>query len=107
VARRSLRRERLLTSGWLERETAGAPDALRQRVLSYAGADAASPEHLADSGRRALERVLGRGGGRSVALDLLAADALVTLALLAQAQQAPAGLGAFAASVLRDVSPAA
>ncbi len=42
-----------------------------------------------------------------MALDLLAADALVTLALLAQAQREPAGLGAFAAAVLRDVSPAA
>ena len=42
-----------------------------------------------------------------MALDLLAADALVTLALLAQAQRQPEGLGAFAAAVLRDVSPAA
>jgi hypothetical protein len=42
-----------------------------------------------------------------VALDLLAADALVTLALLAQAQTAPERLGDFAAAVLRDVSPAA
>jgi hypothetical protein len=49
--------------------------------------------------------VLGRTGDRSVALDLLAADALVTLALLAQAQAAPERLGAFAAGVLRDVSP--
>jgi hypothetical protein len=51
--------------------------------------------------------VLARAGDRSVALDLLAADALVTLALLAQAQQAPERLGAFAAAVLRDVTPAA
>jgi hypothetical protein len=42
-----------------------------------------------------------------VALDLLAADALVTLALLAQAQASPERLGEFAAVVLRDVSPAA
>jgi len=46
--------------------------------------------------------VLARAGDRSVALDLLAADALVTLALLAQAQQAPERLGAFAAALLRD-----
>jgi hypothetical protein len=51
--------------------------------------------------------VLDREGDRSVALDLLAADALVTLALLAQAQQAPGRLGAFAAAVLRGVSPSA
>jgi hypothetical protein len=49
--------------------------------------------------------VLARAGDRSVALDLLAADALVTLALLAQAQTSPERLGDFAATVLRDVSP--
>lgn len=109
MARRSRRRERRLTPGWLERETARAPHILRDRVLSHAasGTPAASPEALAASARRALDRVLALGGDRSVALDLLAADALVTLALLAQAQQAPERLAAFAATVLRDVAPAA
>jgi hypothetical protein len=69
--------------------------------------DEPSPEALAASGRRALERVVAREGDRSVALDLLAADALVTLALLAQAQQAPEELGAFAAALLRAAPPAA
>lgn len=76
-------------------------------MLSHAGSSGPSPEALAASGRRALDRVLARAGDRSVALDLLAADALVTLALLAQAQQAPERLGAFAAALLQDVSPAA
>ena len=67
--------------------------------------DSIVPEALARSGRRALDRVLARAGDRSVALDLLAADALVTLALLAQAQSSPEQLGDFAAAVLRDVSP--
>jgi hypothetical protein len=71
------------------------------------GPEAATPEALARSGRRALDRVLARAGDRSVALDLLAADALVTLALLAQAQSCPERLGDFAAAVLRDVSPRA
>lgn len=75
--------------------------------LAGAGPDAATPGALARSGRKALDRVLARAGDRSVALDLLAADALVTLALLAQAQASPERLGEFAASVLRDVSPAA
>ena len=77
-------------------------------MLSHAGqgAESVSAERLAGSARHALDRVLARGGDRSVALDLLAADALVTLALLAQAQEAPERLGAFAAAVLRDVSPA-
>jgi hypothetical protein len=77
-------------------------------VRSYvvAGAEAATPEALADSGRRALHRVLTGAGDRSVALDLLAADALVTLALLAQAQTSPERLGVFAAGLLRDRSSA-
>ena len=82
---------------------------LRERVLSYAGsgADAGTAESLAASARQALDHVLARTGDRSVALDLLAADALVTLALLARAEQAPERLGAFAAALLRDVSPTA
>lgn len=70
-----------------------------------AGPDAPTPGTLAESGRHALDRVLARTGDRSVALDLLSADALVTLALLAQALRAPEGLGAFAAGLLRDVPP--
>jgi hypothetical protein len=75
--------------------------------LAGAGSDAVTAEALAESGRRALDHVLGRAGDRSVALDLLAADALVTLALLAQAQTSPERLGEFAAALLRDVSPRA
>jgi hypothetical protein len=75
--------------------------------LAGAGPDGPTPAALARSGRRALDRVLARDGDRSVALDLLAADALVTLALLAQAQTSPQRLDSFAAALLRDVSPAA
>ncbi len=109
MARRARGRERRLRAGWLERETAGAPETLRRQVLSHAGGESAdpAPDALAGSGRRALGEVLARSGDRSVALDLLAADALVTLALLAQAQQSPERLGDFAAAVLRDVAPPA
>ena len=77
-----------------------------------AGASAASPadpspESLALAGRAALERVLVHPGDRTVALDLLAADALVTLALLAQAQRDPGRLASFAAEVLRAGAPGA
>jgi hypothetical protein len=65
------------------------------------------PDALARAAQQALGEVLTHPGDRSVALDLLAADALVTLALLAQAQQAPGRLGAFASGLLRDVSPSA
>lgn len=94
---------------WLERHTSRAPDALRRRVLEYAvaappGEDVAA--RLATAGAVALERVLSCPGDRSVALDLLAADALVTLALLAQAEDGPADLGWFAASLLNAHRPA-
>jgi hypothetical protein len=49
--------------------------------------------------------VLSHPGDRSVALDLLAADALITLALLAQAQAAPDRLEEFAIAVLRTSGP--
>ncbi len=112
MARRTDRRERRLTAApdWLERETARAPEALRNRVRhSVAGnrQEDVTPKALAEAAGRALDRVLARPGNRSVALDLLAADALVTLALLAQAQTSPDRLGDFAAAVLRDVSPPA
>jgi hypothetical protein len=61
------------------------------------------PDALAGAAQQALGQVLTHPGDRSVALDLLAADALITLALLAQAQHAPEGLGEFAASVLQSV----
>ena len=76
-------------------------------MLYHAGSSADAPEALAAAGRRALDRVLARAGDRSVALDLLAADALVTLALLAQAQQGPERLGGLAAALLRDRATAA
>lgn len=72
-------------------------------MLAYAGSpDPDSlPESLAAAGRRALEAVAAHPGDRSVALDLLAADALITLALLAEGEQRPERLGAFAASLVR------
>jgi len=56
---------------------------------------------LAAAGRRALDQVVTHPGDRSVALDLLAADALITLALLAEAQRRPERLGEFAAGLIR------
>jgi hypothetical protein len=61
------------------------------------------PSALARAAQQALAQVLTHPGDRSVALDLLAADALVTLALLAQAQHAPEGLSEFAGAILHSV----
>jgi hypothetical protein len=93
---------------WLDRHTSRAPAALRARVREHLGAvpdGDPTPAQLAAAGRRALDRVLSRDGDRSVALDLLAADALLTLALLAQAQREPGALGEFATAVLRAGAP--
>jgi hypothetical protein len=95
---------------WLDRHTSRAPAALRTRVLEYALAaesEAALPEVLASAARTALGRVLAHSGDRSVALDLLAADALITLALLAQSQLEPERLSHFAAAVLQPERPPA
>ncbi|HEU4698125.1 MAG TPA: hypothetical protein VFS40_03030 [Gemmatimonadales bacterium] len=94
---------------WLDRHTGDAPAALRARVRARAlaaagaaepGAPADAATTLARAGLETLDAVTRRAGDRSVALDLLAADALVTLALLARAETAPAELGAFAAALL-------
>jgi hypothetical protein len=77
--------------------------ALRSRVREYV-ADAEDEDFsgaLAAAGRRALEQVVTHPGDRSVALDLLAADALITLALLAEAQRRPERLGQFATGLIR------
>jgi hypothetical protein len=88
---------------WLDRHTSHAPSALRKRVHSYAAGstDGSLPVQLSAAADAALTRVLAQPGDRSVALDLLAADALITLALLAQAQASPEQLEEFAISVLR------
>jgi hypothetical protein len=92
---------------WLDRHTSQAPTALRSRVRHYASrADSESlAGTLTAAAHGALARVLSHPGDRSVALDLLAADALITLALLAQADVAPADLEEFAISVLRTRMP--
>ncbi|HET8623528.1 MAG TPA: hypothetical protein VFM14_08185 [Gemmatimonadales bacterium] len=89
---------------WLDRHLASGPAALAARVRHYAGA---TPAHgdvagtLAEAGQAALATVLAHPGDRSAALDLLAADALVTLALVAAAEITPDRLGEFADSLLR------
>ena len=93
---------------WLDRHTAAAPAALRGRVWEYALAESGEApiaDRLARAGGRALGQVTAHPGARSVALDLLAADALITLALLAQAQTGPAELDAFATSLLPAARP--
>jgi hypothetical protein len=85
---------------WFHQESAGAPAALQARAARYLEASGAGEdlaEGLAAAATLALRATLEHPGGRDVALDLLAADALVTLALKARATGNPAGLAEFAA----------
>lgn len=79
---------------WLVNHTTGAPARLRAQVLEYYASAPAGvlTDRLAAAGDAALSAATTSGRGRDTALDLLAADALITLALLATAQQAPATL---------------
>jgi hypothetical protein len=92
----------MMLGDWLDRHTSQAPAALRARVMEFAAAASGGSRaaRLAGAGQAALLRVLSHSGDRSAALDLLAADALITLALQAQAQDAPERLEEFAISVL-------
>ena len=97
----------MVPGDWLDRHTSQAPAALRGRVGEYALAASGSTRvsALAAAAQSALARVLSHAGDRSAALDLLAADALITLALQAQAEDAPERLEEFATSVLRTARP--
>lgn len=73
---------------WLAARRPAAPPTLVEPMTRWlVDSPAGLPEHLALAGRALLERVLARPqGGRELALDLLAADALVTYAFEAQAE---------------------
>lgn len=92
-----------LADRWLATQIAGAPEALRERVLAHADRarrELLMPGWLASAAFRALESSLAQGTSRAAALDLLAADGLVTLALLVQAEANPSGLEAFARGLM-------
>jgi hypothetical protein len=101
----------VLTHGeWLVQRSAGAPEALRTRALRWLAEvppDAPLDLALARAGESALAGALARGEGRETALDLLAADALITLALLARAEREPESLGPFAQGLVVSAAPAA
>lgn len=92
-------------TAWLEAHCLGAPAELHRRVDRYFGMTSeglALPDRLGEAGLLALRATLGSAGDRSSALDLLAADALVTASLQAGAEQDPAGLAALAVRLLRS-----
>lgn len=87
-----------MTSGdgaWFDEHTAGAPAALRQRAGEFLDRAPLGDltQRLASAGNAALAEAVRGGADRSAALSLLAADALITLALLSAAQSSPGSLG--------------
>ena len=94
--------------GWVAGRIQGAPRALLKRVEHWlASSGTTEPaERCAVAGRAALAHSLAGSSDRSSAGDVLAADALVTLALLAVADRQPARLAEFARE-LRQCSPKA
>lgn len=89
---------RAVLVSWLETRRPVPPPTLRDHLGTQVvdGSDPL-PQHLAAQGGALLAGVLARPhGGRELALDLLAADALVTYAFEAQAEQDTRGLVALA-----------
>ncbi|HEY6807534.1 MAG TPA: hypothetical protein VI160_02005 [Gemmatimonadales bacterium] len=97
---------RAALSHWLDARRPAPPPALRAHLdaalAADPGPDAPLADQLATLGRRLLERVAeAPGQPRAQALDLLAADALVTYAFEAQGETDVAGLAALAERVAR------
>jgi len=90
---------------WLEQRRPAPPPAFAAHLAAVAAdAPALQPEslpaHLVELGQRLLARVTATpGGGRELALDLLAADAFVTYGFEAQAEVDVDGLTALAERV--------
>jgi hypothetical protein len=88
---------------WLDTRRPAPPATLRARLEQVVAGTAPGsplPAHLTDLGRALLERVARRPEGRrELALDLLAADAFITYAFEAQAEQDVGGIAHLAEGV--------
>lgn len=91
---------------WLDARIAGAPAALAERARQFIVEEGggAMADRLAAAGQRALAAADARGADRAAALDLLAADALITLALLDVSERAPGQLAQEAARLRRQAA---
>jgi hypothetical protein len=88
---------------WFAARTAGAPPELRASAAAFlarATSGGCVASQLGEAATLALRAVLGQEKSRATALALLTADSLVTLALLAQVEAAPADLERFAAGIV-------
>ncbi len=94
---------------WFDHRTAGAPVVLRDRARQFLAATTQEPlgARLAAAGRAALAAATDAGSSRAAALDLLAADALITLALVEAAERVPSSLASEAVSLRNFVTSVA
>ncbi|HEY3935103.1 MAG TPA: hypothetical protein VGL65_10875 [Gemmatimonadales bacterium] len=95
---------------WLAARTEGAPAQLKERAAAFFAATPACGDlvaRLSEAGGAALDAAIDGGADRAAALDLLAADALITLALLAAAEHNAATLGTTATALRLRASTAA
>lgn len=91
---------------WLSGRRPAPPPALAGRLAEAVATEAgAPPATLARLGARLLDRVADAATDRRQALDLLAADALVTYAFEAQAEADVSGLTSLAERVSREDGP--
>jgi hypothetical protein len=90
-----------VTDGWLAVQLEGAPAELVERTREFlaAAGGPVTAASLARAGKAALDAAAAADPDRGAALNLLAADALVTLALAARAEEAPDDLERFAAAL--------
>jgi hypothetical protein len=86
---------------WFAAHTGAVPAELVARARRYFDQATEAPlgTRLASAGEQALANAIAAGADRTAALDLLVADALVTLALLERAERDPASLGAAAEAI--------
>ncbi len=96
-----------MTATWFAARTEGAPARLREAASRWLAVSPAGEPvaQLTEAGGLALTAAISAGATRDAALDLLAADALITLALLAAVEQDPQALGDHASAVRAAVTP--
>lgn len=93
---------------WFAARTEGAPARLLEASTAWwdRAEGGTSGDRLARAGRDALEAAIAAGATRDAALDLLAADALITLALLAEGEADPMTLRQRAVAIRAAVTSA-
>lgn len=94
---------RIEVLAWLDGRRPAPPAMLRAQIeRAVTDAQRPLPAHLAELGRALLARVTSRPDGRrELALELLAADAFITYAFEAQAEQDVGGVAGLAEAVAR------